>query len=271
MNETTAFHNDYRKYLKESFHLRSLKNPQYSQAAFARDLSLGPSTLSEIMKGKYGLSPERARQVAQKLRLDPAHNKHFVELLRAKFARTKYERENASVSTKRRQKIGEQQVSNDKFKTISEWHHLALLELMETSNFKLNTKVIAKRLKISTEQVDDSIARLVRLGLVKVKGRKAKPTGLFTTVESKLASAAIRKYQTDLIQKGLLSIDEQSREERDLSSVVFSFAKEDLPAAKKELQEFRRNFALRYSKNIKKDDVYCLSLQLFALTTGEAE
>jgi uncharacterized protein (TIGR02147 family) len=268
MSETENFYSDYRKYLEECFRLRCLKNPRYSQAAFARDLSLSPSTLSELMNGKYGLSAERALEVGKKLKLNSAHNKHFVELFRVKFARKKSQRKSASESVRLRQQIGEQLVTNDKFKTISEWHHLALLELTETSNFKLDKEVIGKRLGLTSAEVTDSIARLERLGLVKIKNRKLKPTGLFTTVDSELGSAAISKYQTDLMQKGLLAMDAQSREERDVSSVVFAFAKEDMLAAKSEIQEFRRNFALRFSKNIKKEEVYCLSMQMFALTTG---
>ncbi|WP_413291220.1 DUF4423 domain-containing protein [Bdellovibrio sp. HCB337] len=264
------FFDDYRRYLGEAFKLRAAKNPRYSWSAFARDLGLGVSTLSEVLNGKYGLSSVRAREVAKRLHLTESHCEHFCDLLAAQFSRSKEEKNRARLSAHLRREGNEQTLTLDKFKTISEWYHMAILELSETAGFVFDPDKMARRLGISTETVEESVNRLKRLGLVKVRGRKIKPTGSFTTVESKeLASTAIRTFHKQIIDKAKAAIEGQSMEERELSSTVFSVAREDLEAAKKELQQFRRSFALKFSKNANKKDVYCLSMQLFSLTEKE--
>ena len=45
---------------------------------------------------------------------------------------------------------------------------------------------------------------------------------------------------------------------------------EDLPAMKRELKNFRRNFEQKYKKAKLKKAVYCLSMQFFSLTTEPA-
>jgi hypothetical protein len=42
---------------------------------------------------------------------------------------------------------------------------------------------------------------------------------------------------------------------------------QDLPAIKRELKTFRRNFEEKYKKPKAKKAVYCLSMQFFSLTT----
>jgi len=53
--------------LQKEFATRVARNKNYSLRAFARDLELAPSTVSEIMSGKYKLSDERLAEIYKKI------------------------------------------------------------------------------------------------------------------------------------------------------------------------------------------------------------
>ena len=49
---------DYRDILSDQFNVRRKVNARYSLRAFARDMSISPSRLSEVISGKGDLSRE---------------------------------------------------------------------------------------------------------------------------------------------------------------------------------------------------------------------
>ena len=72
---------DPRQYLKAELELRQQRRPQYSLRAFARDLNMSPSTLSDFFHGKLGLSKDRVRHIGTKLNLTDMQQSHFNDLL----------------------------------------------------------------------------------------------------------------------------------------------------------------------------------------------
>ena len=57
------------EFLGAEFSKRKLRNETYSLRAFARDLGVSASRLSEILSGKLGISEKTAETIASKLRL----------------------------------------------------------------------------------------------------------------------------------------------------------------------------------------------------------
>lgn len=269
--EFTGFHSDFRRYLSDEFEARSLRNPNYSLRAFARDLGLAVSTLTEIKKGKYGLSRARALAVGKKLRLSEEQCAHFLDLITIENSRSALDRELAEERVTSRLKRSVQSISVDSFKVISEWYHLAILELTELENFQPHVEWIARRLEISPIVVDQAIQRLERLGLLEVTSSSIKATGDFTAVGNGLPSEAIRKFHRQIIEKALAAIDLQNLENREVSSTVFSIQKNDLSEAKRELLKFRRSFAKKFTSTASKDKVYCLAMQFFDLAQGDTK
>ena len=78
-----------------------------------------------------------------------------------------------------------------------------------------------------------------------------------------IASDAIRKFHKQCLEKALQSIEEQSIEERFLSTSMIPVNKSEMPAAKKSIQAFQKKFMKKFEANPKLDQVVCLSVQLF--------
>lgn len=269
MNDSQLFFDDYRRYLREAFDLRSSRNKSYSLRAFARDLGLAVSTLTELLNGKYGLSPERAVSVAKNLNLNDLQTQHFSNLVAMKYARKAEDKERARLAVEERLATPSQELTTDQFKTVSEWHHLAILELAELKGFVSDPVWMSKRLGLTLEVVQESLDRMERLGLITRNEGEIKPTGTFTSVGNGLASEAIREAHRQVIAKAAKALDSQEVEKREVSSTMFSIDTEDLPAAKEELMKFRRQFAMKYTKGKNPDSVYCLGIQLFSLLESE--
>ncbi len=66
--------------LQQTLFSKQQKNRRYSLRAFARDLKISPSFLSEVLNGKYGISKQLAGQIADRLGFSSEENQHFCSL-----------------------------------------------------------------------------------------------------------------------------------------------------------------------------------------------
>ena len=66
--------------LQQTLFSKQQKNKRYSLRAFARDLKISPSFLSEVLNGKYGISKQLAGQIADRLGFNSEEVQHFCSL-----------------------------------------------------------------------------------------------------------------------------------------------------------------------------------------------
>lgn len=254
----------YRSILREELEARCERNPRYSLRAFARDLGITSSRLSEVLTGRYGLSREAAIMIANKLGWSEAEITVFCDLVDSEHARAKKKKAEA----KSRLESGAQdyqQLTLDSFQVISDWYHYAILELTSVQDFESDPKWIAKRLGLSDHVVISAIDRLKRLDLlVEQKGRLRASSG-FTASPSGVPSDALKKFHRQLLEKALSSIYLQTVEERDISHLILAVRRDQLKEAKDEIKKFRRGFDAKFGTSRKKDEVYCLGVTFFRL------
>lgn len=102
MNEATILsYTDYRAFLRDELSRRQARNARYSLRSFARDLGLAPPRLSDILRGRYGLSGAAAAELAARLRMSEEESFHFRDLAEAEHGRSRLARENARLRLKR--------------------------------------------------------------------------------------------------------------------------------------------------------------------------
>lgn len=73
---------DYREYLLTYLEKKKKNNVQYSMRAFARDLGISPSTLSETLNRHHGLTPKSSEKIADRLNLSASEKSHFLKLVK---------------------------------------------------------------------------------------------------------------------------------------------------------------------------------------------
>lgn len=256
---------DYRQFLVDELQRRQKKNPAYSLRAFSRDLGIGSSRVSEIIHAKVGLSEERAVEIAQRLQLAEAEKALFIDLVQSEHARSNIAREAAKTRLKARFTSARNVTASD-FHLISDWHNLALMELLNLDDLEHNTEIFAQKLGLRAEVVIETIERLIQLGYIRQhEGRwQAIESGM--TAASEVPSSAIRSYHSQILDKAKKALHEKPMEERDFSSIVFALNSSQMDYVKNRIKEFRRTLVTELEEAPGKDGVFCLSLQFFEMT-----
>jgi uncharacterized protein (TIGR02147 family) len=258
--------NDYKTILKEELAARCRQNPRYSLRAFARDLKLAPSRLSEILSGKQGLSRPAAEKVARALGYGQGEIERFCDLVESIHARSKKDRDNARVRLKRHALPTDvHQVQVDIFKAISDWYHFGILELTKVDDFKSDSRWIAKRLGISEFEAQLALERLTRLGLIAWKGDKLRLTHDHGSVPDDIPSESKRNFHTQILEKAKEAVLLQPNEQREFGAEIVAIDRSALPEAKRALRELQHKFCKKMDDSEVKDGLYCLAVQFFEL------
>ena len=258
---------DYRKILQQELDQRKRVRSEYSLTAFAKDLDLSPSRLSEVLSGKQGLSRNRALQIAVALKLEKRQSEVFCDLVESEHARSRVGRELARIRLEKH-KIDTNffTLEQDAFKAVSDWYHFALIQVMALPEFDRDPKWIAKALDITVSDASSAIERLKRLGLIEETDGKLREVHSAVQTTDNVPSEAIRKFHKQVLQKALHSIDAQSVNDRYLSSVLIPTDRKMVPMMNKWIKSFKSRTSKRLSETPNLNSVYCLSVQFFDLT-----
>lgn len=245
------------------------RRPNYSLRAFARDLELSASLLSDILNNLANMSPTRARAVAQKLGFDADQEALFADLVTAQAARSRLQRQAAKerlTKRDRRSKFSKQDL--DRFEFLLDWRHAALYALVDTRDFSDNPAFIAKRIGVDEQTARELWERLTRLGVVERVAGRWKIREDVLSFDSEIPSAAIQDSHRKFLEKASASLGRQAPDQREFGATTFTVAHKDLPRAKAMLREFQQHFVQELSQpsaDPTEDNVYCLGLQFFSL------
>ncbi len=263
--------------LQEHLSERIATNPNYSLRAFARDLGLSPQLLSNFINGKKGMSERMAAQVADRLGLSHAEREFFFESTRSKFSRNKATRviakaklaHLASQAPLPAKSSTELNLELDLFKIISNWYHLALVELLKISPKNCKTDFLAKRLGIPEIEVRLALSRLERLELITKtpKGYQANQDSIIA--DRGIATEAIRNYHRQILAKANHAVDTHPDSDRYGSSSLLPMKATSLAHAKKLIQKFRQELSTAVVDTENGDEVFALSIQLFQISESE--
>ena len=256
---------DYRSYLVREYESRNARNSAYSLRAYARDLAIAPSRLTEVFARKGGLSLSAARRISSVLKLDPHEGALFCDLVEAAHARSEASREAAAlrVSTRLRGPR-ERKLASDEFRLMAEWYHLPILELMATRGFELTAANAARALSIPVPRAQAAIDRLARLGWIRREAGGWDAREEYKTLTTMVPSKAHRAFHTQLIRRAERAVESQSSDIRDLHSLVLAFNPERLPRAKAMLDTFCRDFNRAMGAGPgESESLYALTVQFF--------
>lgn len=254
---------NYKDYLSHELERRMQQNPNYSLRAFSRDLNLSPGELSEILRGKRKLSAKAAMKVSHSLGFSDVEKNHLILLTQSdSMIASENDQQDASYTKK--------MIDLEYFKVVEGWHHFAILNMVSCKGFKWNIKYIAKRLGLNTFEIKAAIDRLLKVNLI--QRHKAKVYTLSDHVETPadVPSSSIKNYHRQVISKGVLALDEQQPDEREIRGAGFAIDPKSIPNIKKEIRDFQDKIIAKYSTG-EKTEVYQLETLFFRITKTEEE
>lgn len=256
--QASHFHSS-RSWLIFHFEKRMKKNPAYSLRAFAKSINLSPSYLSRVFSGERPLSLKAFLKISETLDLDPKERKKVFNLITSENTITNGERNDEESDDPT-------QLTLDAFYVISEWYHFAIMQLFYIKGFKEDSTWIAKMLGISSHEVNFAFERLLRLGLIeKNKNGKLVRTSATLTTGSDIPSSGIRQFQRQILEKAILSLEQDSVEKRDITSMTMAINIKHLPRAKEEIKKFRKKMTKLLEEG-ERSQVYNLGIHLIPLT-----
>jgi uncharacterized protein (TIGR02147 family) len=237
--------------LNNELNFRKTRNSAYSLRAFARDLGVSPTAISDFLNGKRQLSNTNLNRICETLNLSPLQ----------KEAIYKSKKSNPNNSVAEIQRII---LADDTFRVIADWYYLAILNIAKNKTNNAHPKWIANRLAISIENATDALDRLVRLGFIKVKrGKLHRTTQALGTLRD-IPSHAIKKHHADNLVLAKDALQNVPVELREFSSTTMAISVSQLAKAKDLLMKSKHKVASVLEKG-DADAVYVLSFQLFPL------
>lgn len=275
-------YDNYREYISDWFDWKKSVQPSYSGAVFAKKAGLSAHTLlGMIIRGQRNLSYETIRAFSRAIELSAREALFFEKLVL--FNQSKSGDDKAyileqlqSISQGEGRKIFSKIKNHAKY--FSNWYVVAIKELVACEGFNTDPQWIAKRLKnkITRKQAADAWRLLLELGMVE-ETKTAEGKSAFKVVHPSLdidpghVDYAIRNFHRDFIDRTRHAIDEESLEERELSSLTMPVTDEDLPLLKAKIKEFRKNLNLQFpvTKSAPRRHVVAVNMQLLVLTENE--
>ena len=254
--------------LSEVLSERQASNSSYSLRAFARDIGLSPQQLSNVMNGHRGLSIPVAERIAKELNLDSHQKEFFIQSLKAKFSISKNQRIVAQAKLSELQTSGgSKSLQLDLFKTISNWYHFALVELIKISKGRKNTiEWFSAKLGIPENEVNLALGRLERLELISKTSQGWKVNQDTVVSDQGIPTEAVKNFHRQLLEKSIQALAFQNGDERYGSSSTMPVKVKNVNRAKKLIQKFRVDFAKEISDHEGGEEIYGLSLQFYRLT-----
>lgn len=246
----------FRALLQEELARRCSKNAQYSLRAFAAQLDLDHSTLSQILRGKRALTPRTIEKIGAKVGLS------------ADAVAAHAEREVRMPAADRRVLQEVQELTRDTLRLIADGHHYAILELTRLEVFKPDTRWIARVLGLTPDEVNLAVTRLVHLGLLEmVDSRRWLDTSGYTMASFEDFSRVAIERLSERV-KGL-TVRSAAGRPSEHSSTTIAVDTSRVPEAIRRLARFRDELTTLLESDPKRDDVYQLEIHFFPMTTRD--
>ena len=254
-------------FLKEELSRRVERNPSYSLRAFARDIELSPSRLSEVMSGKHGISRSSARIICKSLGLAQGKVEYWCDVVDAQFARCDSQRALAARRLKKASLAPElYEFSGDEFTLIADWYHLAILELMKVDSFQPSISWVASKLKIPQQTAFEAIGRLERLELISIDDEGAWHLVVGrSSVNDRVSPEAMRMFHTQILAKAASSLTEFPRAERNLQAIVSAVSTQGYREITEAMRDFQSRVIEISQKYQGKEKVIAFAMQAFPL------
>lgn len=241
-------------------------------ASWAKRLGYkSPSSLSMVLKGQRHPSKDMMKALCELLALDEEQSRYFALLV--ELEKTK---ERSLDFSKIQEEIHEIQKKNTsfnislkEFSLISEWYYIAIKQLINTGEFINDLVWIEKRLKkkVSKVQIKKAINDLLDLGYIaKTEDGNLKTSAQRIITTQDVPSKTIQIHHKEMLLQALDSLDEETCNRRQFSSLTLCFDEERAKEAKDEIHAFIKEFNNKFASGENRNEVYQLGFQFFPHT-----
>lgn len=246
---------------------RRKRNLSYSYRAFARDLGMVPSHLSEVLKGKTGVSMRILNRLQDRLKLSTGELEYLNVLIDRDHARSPAVRAAATAkSDVYRKLLGSTEIDADQLLQMKDWYYFVLIEVGRTDLINQPAKKLAEQLGIAERELDQALEDLLRMGHLIQRNGKIEATNDVAIPDSQIPSEVIRNYHREFMERARSSIDNQALSQRFLSTNLNAVSRADYARAVAAIDKFADEFNREFGRPSEGETVYGLAMQFFEIT-----
>jgi uncharacterized protein (TIGR02147 family) len=246
-------------WLKKEFLSRKQGRDAYTLSAFAMRIGLSAGRLSEIFSSKRKITLRMGEVIAARLAYSPKMKQKFLELIH------KHREKGLTLSKSAPTLAAYEELDQEHFELISNWYHYGILNLILTHDFRPDSQWIAKRLAISTFEVEDALQRLFKLGLIDWQGDQLVRTKRNVKTSQNVRSAAIKRAHGQWLDKAKDSLFNVDIDKRNIVAFTMPIDPSKIVEAKKLMDEFGDKLSSLLEEG-ERTEVYNLSLLLYPLS-----
>lgn len=260
--------------LQDYFGLVKERNSAFSMRALARDLSLSPTFVAQMLSGKKAFPIQRFAQIADALGIDEIGRKTLRQSLRkhslkhyseASLVEEKIEANSEAISMM----ADFEMLSKHDYKVLEKWYILPILDLTTCRNFVSAEKDIASRLGLRLEEAKSAVSLLLELELLKNEDGVLKKTNRNMRFPAVASHPAIRSFHEQMMKMALLQLktktEQNHYDNRLISGVMCAVNPANIAKAKEHLHKAMYEAALILSEG-ECTEVYQINTQFFPLT-----
>ncbi|QDK46931.1 hypothetical protein DOM22_18090 [Bdellovibrio sp. ZAP7] len=250
--KTPAKYAEVAEFLNAILKSKRTKNPKYSMRAFARDLKTSPGRISAILAGHALPGKIVRKRILSVLDMSP-EKASKLEFLIGKYL------------LERKAPNQYFQVTEEVQTFLPEWHHFAILNLLENKDFRNDQHWISHRLNLDETIVSESIKKLILVGLAKEENGKLVPTHANITSTHDIPSEALKNYHRQMIKKSMEVLDEVPVDLRDVTSLILATNPRQIYKAKLLTKQYRQDM-IKLLEEGDKTEVYSVCIQITPIT-----
>lgn len=261
---------DFRHYLKDYFSDRKKNDPRFSHRWLARKLELATSNfILLVMQGKRNLSKSlcfKISEVFDHSRSEAAYFEEMVNFLQAKSNKEKNLYFSRMIALRKNFNIDK--IEEWQYEYYSNWYYPVVRELVTSQEFTGDTKLLARSLipPISQSQVERSITLLLKLGLIKKKGKKYIQSSSFISTGPEVQSLSVVNFHRKMGELAVESLDRVPKEERNITSSTISITEDMFDTMRKKIDDFRKELLGLATSDASGDRVYQVNFQVFPVS-----
>ena len=256
-------------YLNDYLKWKKLQNPNFSTTIWSQQMGFtSRSTLNKFLNRKRLLRLDHLPYLLNGLSLSSAETEYLQVLIQYGMTEDLTERDSLLTELRELRRFTQfNEIEHQAFQLIADWFHLAIWCMVELEDFQNDPQWIAQRLKnkVSPNQVQEALDRLIRLDLLKIKNGHLVQAHDRLRLQSDIPSEAIRRHHEQVLQLAQKSIRTQHVDERFLESCALTIDKNKLNEAQNLILDFRNNLSKLMHKT-GGEETYQLSVQFFKLT-----
>ncbi len=265
----------YAEILQSELERRQQVNKSFSLRAFAKALAVSPSTLSEIIRKKHGISRQLAEKFTERLGYEEINRGYFLNLFDFIHSPDVKIRDGAYTKIQEyRTRRKHHQIQDREFSMVSHWYNLAIIELVKMNQFKFDYDWIAEQLGISTLEAMSAISRLKQAGLLQVKNGKIEPVAKAFISDQSMNADATRRFFIQYLEKAIDSVKYHDIHDCFVGLGIVAIDEEDIPKLHEKMKAFKNDLSRQLASKKNKTKLYCiggLAFDVIAAVKGKKE